>query len=65
MFSHLDAFRPNGYYLPPPMTEQNYRPAWTALQEMVEKHAARPEVTELVEDVWQVSMPPEEAKSRM
>jgi hypothetical protein len=64
MFAHLDAFRPNGYYLPPKLTQQNYYPAWEALHGMTEKHADRPEVAGLAQDVWQVSVPPDQAKTR-
>lgn len=62
-FAHVDAFRPNGYYLPPDLTEENYRPALEVLCAMVEGKASRPEVKELLEDALEVSAPQDEVKS--
>jgi hypothetical protein len=64
MFLHFDAFRINGYYLPPNVTEDNYRPAWDMLCGAVRDHANDPGVETLLQDIWEVTTPPEEAKSR-
>ena len=64
MFANLDAFRTNGYYLAPSTSEENYRPAWDVLSTMVKEHAHLPEVMTFARNAWEVSAPPEEARSR-